>query len=118
MSEHHHLHPFPYAAGPGYVPPARREASPEPPRPEPITEIGPHDVLNGRGVNIASLEGNLRFRALVKQRYDDSYCTGFTTNEKRALAEEIISHIKSLDPPGRFLRRIGRSHGGLSLIHI
>lgn len=29
--------------------------------------------------------------------------------EKRALATEIVSHIRSLDPPGRFLKRVNRA---------
>jgi hypothetical protein len=71
--------------------------------------IHDHDVLCGRGVNIAQHPGNERFRTLVNTRYDESYCTTYTTSEKRALAEEIIKHINSLDPPGRFLKRCGRS---------
>ena len=67
-----------------------------------------HDVLSGRGVNIAHHPGNERFRALVTTRADESYCTAYSASEKRAVAEEIIRHIKALDPPGRFLKRDGR----------
>ena len=52
---------------------------------------------------------NERFRALVQTRYDDNYCTAYTTSEKRAVADEILNHIKALNPPGRFLRRTGRA---------
>lgn len=52
---------------------------------------------------------NERFRALVQTRHDENYCTAYTTSEKRAIAEEILKHIKSLDPPGRFLKRMGRA---------
>jgi len=45
----------------------------------------------------------------VQSRHDESYCTNYTTSEKRAIAEQILRHIKSLDPPGRFLKRIGRA---------
>ena len=69
-----------------------------------------HDVLSGRGVNIAQHTGNERFRALINSRYDVNYCHAYTTAEKRAIAEEIVGHIKSLNPPGRFLRRCGRSN--------
>ena len=72
--------------------------------------IHDHDVLCGRGVNLAAHPGNERFRALVQSKYDESYCTTFTTREKRALAQEIIDHIKSLIPPGRFLKRPGKNH--------
>lgn len=59
-------------------------------------------------MNIAHHPGNERFRTLVTGRQDDSYCTSYSATEKRAVAEEIIKHIKSLDPPGRFLKRDGR----------
>eukprot|EP00529_Nitzschia_sp_RCC80_P000662 CAMPEP_0113522556 /NCGR_PEP_ID=MMETSP0014_2-20120614/45252_1 /TAXON_ID=2857 /ORGANISM="Nitzschia sp." /LENGTH=376 /DNA_ID=CAMNT_0000420621 /DNA_START=314 /DNA_END=1441 /DNA_ORIENTATION=- /assembly_acc=CAM_ASM_000159 len=74
-----------------------------------------HDVLCGRGVSIAKHPGNQRLRALARSRFDASYCTEFSSNEKKALAEEIISHIKNLNPPGRFLRRPGRSNGDRGL---
>lgn len=75
----------------------------------PYIQVHDHDVLSGRGVNIAQHPGNERFRSLVNTRQDESYCANFTTSEKRALAEEIIHHIQSLNPPGRFLKRSGRS---------
>ena len=68
-----------------------------------------HDVLNGRGVNIAQHPGNLRFRALVKSHADQNYCSDYSTSAKKALAEEIISHIRNLNPPGRFLKRPART---------
>lgn len=67
--------------------------------------VSRNDVLYGRGISISQHAGNERFRALVFARKDPEYCTSYSTAEKRALAEEIISHIKSLTPPGRFLRR-------------
>ncbi len=81
----------------------------------PLIEVTDHDVLNGRGVNISQHPGNERFRALVNTRQDTSYCSGFTTSEKRALAEEIVAHIRNLDPPGRFLKRPGRSQNSRGL---
>ena len=68
-----------------------------------------HDVLNGRGVNIAQHPGNLRFRALVKSHADQSYCSDYSSTAKKALAEEIIHHIQNLNPPGRFLKRPPRN---------
>jgi len=67
-----------------------------------------HDVLSGRGVNIAHHPGNQRFRTLVTTRTDETYCASYSASEKRAVAEEIIRHIKDLKPPGRFLKREGR----------
>ena len=75
---------------------------------QPYLPITDHDVLSGRGVNIAQHAGNERFRALICSRHDVNYCHAYTTAEKRAVAEQIVSHIESLDPPGRFLRRAGR----------
>ena len=66
-----------------------------------------NDVLCGRGVNIASHPGNERFRTLITTRSDAQYCEIYTATEKRAVAEEIVRHIASLDPPGRFLKREG-----------
>jgi hypothetical protein len=74
-----------------------------------------HDVLSGRGVNIAQHPGNERFRALVQTRSDAAYCKNYTSLEKKAVAEEIIQHIKRLSPPGRFLKRTGRSKNARGL---
>ena len=71
--------------------------------------VSAHDVLSGRGINIAQHAGNERFRALVNSRYDVNYCRSYSLGEKRAVAEDIIAHITALDPPGRFLKRAGRS---------
>lgn len=70
--------------------------------------VNDNDVLSGRGVNIAHHCGNQRFRTLVTTRADESYCATYSASEKRAVAEEVIKHVKSLDPPGRFLKRDGR----------
>eukprot|EP00934_Nitzschia_sp_Nitz4_P006845 Nitzschia sp. Nitz4//scaffold68_size99682//31503//32690//NITZ4_004559-RA/size99682-processed-gene-0.17-mRNA-1//1//CDS//3329556578//6835//frame0 len=68
-------------------------------------DIHVNDVLFGRGINLAGLAGNERLRALAKARRDSDYCEQFSSSEKRALAVEIVQHIQSLDPPGRFLKR-------------
>jgi len=74
---------------------------------EPII-VNDHDVLSGRGVNIAHHAGNERFRTLITTYHDESYCTSYSASEKRAVATEIIGHIHALDPPGRFLKRLGK----------
>lgn len=74
-----------------------------------------HDILCGRGVNIAQHAGNERFRALVQARHDADYCHSYTTSEKRAVAEDIINHLRQLVPPGRFLKRPGRSKNSRGL---
>lgn len=90
MSRSHHYHHHPQYAN------------------RPPVVVNDNDVLSGRGVNIAHHPGNERFRTLVSARADQSYCTSYSASEKRAVAEEIIKHIQSLDPPGRFLKREGR----------
>lgn len=72
--------------------------------------VHPHDVLAGRGVNIAQHPGNQRFRTLISTYKDQAYCSSYTAQEKRAVAQEVMNHITSLDPPGRFLKREGRGH--------
>lgn len=84
-----------------------------------VIRLTDHDVISGRGVNIAQHAGNERFRALVNSRHDANYCHAYTTAEKRAVAEEIVAHIRALNPPGRFLRRskrkFNRSSRGLEV---
>ena len=74
-----------------------------------------HDVLSGRGVNIAQHPGNQRFRTLITTFRDQEYCTSYSAGEKRAVALQIIKHIKDLEPPGRFLKRDGRGQGSRGL---
>lgn len=62
-----------------------------------------NDVVCGRGASIYKLPGNVQFRRIVatrKMEYiskDDS--------EKMPIAEEVIAYIRTLDPPGRFIRK-------------
>lgn len=85
-----------------------RSFPPHHPYHRPLITVQDHDVLSGRGVNIALHPGNQRFRTLVTTRADENYCMSYSATEKKAVAEEIIKHIQSLDPPGRFLQRDGR----------
>jgi len=66
--------------------------------------LNDHDVLSGRGVNISSHPGNERFRSLLKIFRDNEYCKSYSVGEKRAVAKEVMTHIRHLDPPGRFLK--------------
>lgn len=75
---------------------------------KPPIVVTDNDVLCGRGVNIAAHPGNERFRTLVTTRADESYCESYSATEKRAVSEEIVKHVASLNPPGRFLKREGR----------
>ena len=67
-----------------------------------------HDVLSGRGAFVNGHVGNERFRQLSIDRKPQFDAGNYS--EKRALATEIVTIIRSLDPPGRFLKRV--SNGG------
>jgi hypothetical protein len=62
-----------------------------------------HDVLSGRGAFVNGHIGNERFRQLSMERKFRFDAGNYS--EKRALATEIVGIIRSLEPPGRFLKR-------------
>lgn len=68
-----------------------------------IRQINNNDVLCGRGGATNSHIGNRAFRHLVKQ-YKDKYLKA-KKKEKPNVAGEIVDKIRSLDPPGRFLKK-------------
>jgi hypothetical protein len=91
-----------------------------PPAPvEPIVE-NPHgvhnnDVLCGRGAFVNGHVGNQQLRTLAierKTRFDAG-----NYSDKRALANEVVLLIRSLDPPGRFLRRLDSKKATSSSIY-
>eukprot|EP00980_Cylindrotheca_fusiformis_P020769 scaffold7755_cov104-Cylindrotheca_fusiformis.AAC.14 len=70
-----------------------------------------NDVLCGRGGSINSHAGNEHFRQLVEKR-KRVYLTARFKREKRLIASSIVTEIRELDPPGRFLaRKGGKDHG-------
>mmetsp|Transcript_3296 Transcript_3296/g.4925 ORF Transcript_3296/g.4925 Transcript_3296/m.4925 type:complete len:389 (+) Transcript_3296:151-1317(+) len=75
---------------------------------EPIVEnpfgVHSHDVLSGRGAFVNGHVGNQSFRKLAMER-KVQFDAG-TYSEKRALATEVVGIVRSLDPPGRFLKRV------------
>ena len=75
---------------------------------EPIIEnpfgVHDHDVLSGRGAFINGHIGNERFRKLCLAR-KPAFDSGSYT-EKRSLASEVVTIIRGLEPPGRFLKRV------------
>lgn len=62
-----------------------------------------NDVLCGRGSGVNSSSGNIYFRELVREKKEE-YKRAMR-NMKIPITKEIISRIKNLDPPGRFLIR-------------
>jgi len=69
-----------------------------------VDEPTENDVLCGRGGSINSHPGNERFRNLVERR-KRVYLTARFKREKRLIASSIVSEIRGLSPPGRFLTK-------------
>lgn len=63
-----------------------------------------HDILSGRGAFVNGHVGNGRLRELALAR-KTPFDSG-TYTEKRTLATEVVTIIRSLDPPGRFLKKL------------
>ena len=62
-----------------------------------------HDVINGRGNYSFRHPGNHRFRNIIcKIKKEDIKST---LDEKKKYAQDVIDKIKSLNPPGRFLKQ-------------
>lgn len=75
---------------------------------EPIIEnpfgVHSHDVLSGRGAFVNGHVGNSRLRSLALERKVQFDAGNYT--EKRSLATEIVHIIRTLKPPGRFLKKV------------
>jgi len=65
--------------------------------------IHPHDVLSGRGNKSNFHAGNKHFRELVRKYKQE--CANSPRRDKPAFAEKVVDEIKSLNPPGRFLKQ-------------
>ena len=66
-----------------------------------------HDILCGRGAFVNGHIGNQRLRTLAQERKAAFDAGNYT--EKRSLANEIVSILKALDPPGRFLKKASKN---------
>jgi hypothetical protein len=75
---------------------------------DPIIEnpfgVNDHDVLSGRGAFVNGHIGNVRFRELCVERKPQFDAGSYS--EKRTLATEVVSIVRGLEPPGRFLKRV------------
>jgi hypothetical protein len=73
-----------------------------------IADPHPNDVLCGRGGRINSHEGNVKFREIVNA-LKPLYLSQTTKKaEKAVIAAEVVARIRSLDPPGRFLKETNK----------
>jgi len=70
--------------------------------------LNPNDVLCGRGSGPNDYSGNINFRALVLERRDE-YLSTSNRASKAKIAKEIVGHVLSLKPPGRFLEQQGKA---------
>ena len=66
-------------------------------------DINSNDVLCGRGGKTNIHSGNITFRMLVND-YKDKYLLA-KKKDKPLIAAEVVDMIRSLDPPGRFLKK-------------
>lgn len=78
----------------------------KPGAPDRILIPNENDVLCGRGGSINSHKGNEQFRKFVEKR-KRVYLTARFKREKRLIATSIVTEIRDMDPPGRFLARKG-----------
>jgi hypothetical protein len=94
---------------PTLTPPITTQVPPSEPLP-PIVEnpfgVHDHDILCGRGAFVNGHIGNQRLRTLAQERKIAFDAGNYT--EKRSLANEIVTILKALDPPGRFLKRASK----------
>jgi len=66
--------------------------------------VSNNDVLCGRGGEIHNHAGNRRYREWVQDRRE-AYSLTERKLKKIVYAREVVSLVKSLDPPGRFLTK-------------
>jgi hypothetical protein len=68
-----------------------------------IYQVGPNDVLLGRGAPIINNEGNIRFRKVVNS-CKAAYIASCRHDRKNLIAKEVMDTIATME--GRFLRKI------------
>ena len=69
-----------------------------------IQTPGINDVLCGRGGNVNSHSGNVKFRSIVAERKQEYNLTQIKT-EKSVICQEVIQCVHCLEPKGRFLQK-------------
>lgn len=70
----------------------------------PIADPNVNDVLCGRGGRINSHAGNVQFRDTIHSRKKEYLAPTTKKLEKAHIAAGIVNDIRSMDPPGRFLK--------------
>mmetsp|Transcript_18656 Transcript_18656/g.27672 ORF Transcript_18656/g.27672 Transcript_18656/m.27672 type:complete len:314 (-) Transcript_18656:985-1926(-) len=72
---------------------------------EAVTRPTHNDVLFGRGGGVNRHVGNIHFRQLVS-KYEHDYRATHRKADKTDISARIVSIIRTLDPPGRFLKNM------------
>lgn len=70
----------------------------------PILDPNCNDVLSGRGGRINAHAGNVQFRNLVHSKRNHYLNLQTKKLEKAYIAAEIVRHVRTMEPPGRFLK--------------
>lgn len=70
----------------------------------PIVEPNENDVLCGRGGRINSHSGNVNFRDVINAKKKEYLAPATKKLEKAHIAAALVNDIRSMDPPGRFLK--------------
>jgi len=70
----------------------------------PITDPNENDVLCGRGGRINSHAGNVQFRDIIHSKKKEYLAPSTKKLKKAHIAAGIVNNIRTMDPPGRFLK--------------
>jgi hypothetical protein len=70
----------------------------------PIADPNENDVLCGRGGRINSHAGNVQFRDTIHSKKKEYLAPSTKKLEKAHIAAGIVNDIRTMDPPGRFLK--------------
>jgi hypothetical protein len=81
-----------------------------------VQELNKDDVLLGRGTGPNEFQGNIRFRALVKETLQSDEFKKSTGSTKTMLARMIVRDVKAQN--GRFLKKVGKSSTGRDLFAV
>lgn len=65
-------------------------------------EVGPNDILCGRGKKVAGYNGNVQFRSFI-DKYVKEYHEAKSNAAKKNVSLKVCAEVANLNPPGRFL---------------
>jgi hypothetical protein len=71
----------------------------------PVTALTENDVLCGRGGRINGHAGNIQFRQICGENKGDYFSPKVKKIEKAHIVARVVEHIRSMTPPGRFLKQ-------------